>query len=70
MTTTVVIDPLLRLAQVLAVFPVSRSAWYAGVKLGIYPAPLKLGKRAAAWRSSSIKKLIESLPDGSIYDAV
>lgn len=70
MTTTVVLDPLLRLGQVLAVFPVSRSAWYSGVKAGIYPAPLKLGPRAVAWRSSTIQRLIESLPGGSVDDAI
>jgi prophage regulatory protein len=68
--STVVVDPLLRLAQVLAVFPVSRSAWYAGVRAGIYPAPLKIGIRAAAWRTSTIKELIDRLPTGSIEDAL
>nr|WP_145546443.1 AlpA family phage regulatory protein [Variovorax boronicumulans] len=68
MANSVVIDPLLRLAQVLEVFPVSRSAWFAGVRAGIYPAPLKLGGRATAYRTSTIKALIDSLPSGNADD--
>ena len=55
------IDSLLRLPQVLAAISVSRSAWYAGVKSGIYPPPMKLGARTAVWRTSTIQKLIDSL---------
>jgi len=47
-----------RLPQVLAAFPVSRSAWWAGVKLGKYPQPVKLGPRTTAWRVSDIRALI------------
>ncbi|MDD0812191.1 AlpA family phage regulatory protein [Curvibacter sp. RS43] len=32
---------LLRLAQVLERFPVSRSKWYEGVKSGRFPAPVE-----------------------------
>lgn len=48
-----------RLPQILAVFPVSRSAWWAGVKSGRYPAPQKLGPRTTAWRVQDIRALIE-----------
>ncbi|PSJ15893.1 helix-turn-helix transcriptional regulator [Nitrosomonas supralitoralis] len=47
-----------RLPQILAVFPVSRSSWYAGVKSGIYPPSYKLGKRTTAWKASDIKQLL------------
>lgn len=67
--TTVVIDPLLRLRQVLEVFPVSRSGWMQGVKDGTYPPPLKIGERAVAWRSSDIRKLIDSCPLGNVEHA-
>jgi len=50
----------LRLPQVLAVFPVSRSTWWAGVKAGRYPQPVKLGERCTAWRAEEIRALIES----------
>lgn len=53
---------LLRLDGVLNKFPVSRSAWYDGVKKGIYPAGIKLsGGRTVAWTESSIDELIQSL---------
>lgn len=51
---------LLRLPQVLDLYPVSRSGWWAGVKSGKYPAPVKLGPRTTAWRASDIKALIEA----------
>lgn len=49
----------LRLPQVLAVFPISRSAWWAGVKAGQYPAAVKLSPRCTAWRAEDIRALIE-----------
>lgn len=52
---------LLRLAQVLALIPVSRSAWWAGCKSGRYPKPVKLGPRTTAWRAADIAALLEKL---------
>ncbi len=49
---------LLRLPQVLARFPVSRSHWYEGVKSGIYPKPYAISKRLVAWRADAIDALI------------
>jgi predicted DNA-binding transcriptional regulator AlpA len=51
----------IRLSQVLQVFPVSISGWYAGVSEGLYPRPVKLGKRIAAWKVQDIRALIERL---------
>jgi prophage regulatory protein len=53
-------DRLLRLPQVLEVFPVGKSSWYAGIKAGRYPVGLKLGPHTTAWRMSDITRLIES----------
>jgi prophage regulatory protein len=39
--------------------PVSRSTWWAGVKSGRYPAPVKLGPRITAWRDADIQRLID-----------
>lgn len=50
---------LLRLAQVLAIFPVSRSTWWLGVKTGKYPAPVHPSERTTAWRAADIVELIE-----------
>jgi predicted DNA-binding transcriptional regulator AlpA len=41
--------------------PVSRSSWYAGVKDGRFPKPIKLGRRTAAWRVDEIRDLIKRL---------
>ncbi|NCO03584.1 MAG: AlpA family phage regulatory protein [Alphaproteobacteria bacterium] len=49
-----------RLPQVLKVFPVSKSTWWAGVKDGRYPKPVKLGPKMTAWRVEDIKELIAS----------
>jgi prophage regulatory protein len=41
--------------------PLSRSTWYAGMKTGRYPKPVKLGKRIVAWRVEDIKGLIDDV---------
>ena len=38
--------------------PVSKSTWWAGVKSGRFPAPVKLGKGITAWRVDDIRALI------------
>lgn len=50
-----------RLETILAIIPVSRSAWWEGVKSGRFPASVKLGPRSTAWRVSDIRKLIEKI---------
>lgn len=47
-----------RLPQVLAVIPVSKSTWWNGCRSGKYPNPVKLGPRTTAWRVSDIRALI------------
>lgn len=39
--------------------PVSKSTWWAGVKDGRFPAPVKLGPRITAWRVADIRALID-----------
>ena len=61
----------LRLAQILgnskseppipAIIPISKLTWWAGIKTGRYPAPVKLGSRISAWRVDDIRALIESI---------
>ena len=51
----------LRLPQILAIIPVSKSTWWAGVRTGRYPQPTRaLGERITAWRVEDIRALIES----------
>jgi len=42
-----------------ALFPVSKSTWFEGIKSGRYPAGVKLSERCTAWRVSDIMALIE-----------
>lgn len=49
----------LRLPEVLALFPVSRSRWWAGVQEGRFPTAVKLGKNTTAWRAEDIRHLIQ-----------
>lgn len=57
----------LRLSQIIGsenappIIPVSKSSWWAGVKSGRYPKPVKLGARTTAWRAEDIRALIESM---------
>lgn len=58
---------LVRLSQILgnrkkgipAIIPVSKSSWWAGVKTGRYPKPIKLGERTTCWNVLDIRQLIE-----------
>jgi len=50
-----------RLPTVLAVYPVSRSTWWLGVKDGRFPKPVKLGPRTTAWRVSDIRELLDGV---------
>ena len=52
-------DRLLRLKEVLQIIPVSKTSWWAGVKTGRYPRPVKLGPRTTCWRLSDLQRLIE-----------
>lgn len=47
-----------RLPVVLAHFPVKKSTWWAGVKSGRFPQPVKLGPRMTAWKVEDIRALI------------
>lgn len=54
----------LRLSQILGPagpIPVSKSTFWAGVKTGRFPKPVKLGPNTTAWRASDIADLIERL---------
>lgn len=46
-----------------AIVPVGKSAWWAGVKSGRFPAAVKLGPRTTAWRVEDIRALIAATPN-------
>lgn len=55
---------LLRVREIIAPggpIPVSRSTWWAGVKNGRFPSPVKIGPRITAWRLKDIRNLIKEL---------
>jgi len=43
------------------IIPISKSHWWAGVKDGRFPQPIKLGPRTTALRASDIQALVEQL---------
>ncbi|CTQ45301.1 helix-turn-helix transcriptional regulator [Roseibium aggregatum] len=52
----------LRLKSILAPngpIPVSKSTWWAGVKDGRFPEPVKLGERITVWRAEDIRELLD-----------
>lgn len=56
----------LRLKQILgdpkknipAIIPISRSAWFLGVKSGIYPSGLSLSAKVVVYRAEDIRALL------------
>ena len=52
---------LLRLPQVLEIIPVSKSAFYKGIKAKKYPQPIKISSRLAVWKLSELKVCIAEL---------
>jgi len=56
-------ERLLRIREVLQRLPISRTSLYDGIKVGLYPAPVRIGKRTVAWRESEIDRLIKGFGD-------
>ena len=42
------------------IIPVSKSTWWAGVKAGRFPRPVKLGPKITVWRASDIRALVDA----------
>jgi prophage regulatory protein len=51
-------------ANIPALIPISKSAWWSGIKSGRYPKGVHLGPRTTAWTVESIRALIESAKQG------
>ena len=47
----------LRLPQVLDRIPVSKSTWWAGVRDGRFPKPIKLSPRITVWLETDIDRV-------------
>jgi prophage regulatory protein len=65
----VVLAAFLRLPQVLQIFPVSKSTWWAGIRAGKFPKPVKLSERTSAWRRSDIEALCSRLSGEEVSEA-
>ena len=50
-----------RLNHLLKIFPISRSTWWAGVKTGRFPKPVKISSNITAWRIEDINSLLAEL---------
>ena len=59
-------EGLVRLNQVLTVFPISRAGWWAGVRSGKYPKSIKHGG-CTFWKASDINALIEGIENDSSH---
>jgi len=51
-------ERLLRLPDVISAVGMGKSSIYEGVKLGTFPAPVKLSRRAVCWPESRIQAWI------------
>ena len=65
MFTNIPATGFLRLPQVLALIPISKSVWWEGCKTGRFPKPVKLGPRTTAWRAEDIAALVESFSNSN-----
>lgn len=64
-TNSLPAEGFVKLPQVLATIPVSKSTWFRGIAAGKYPKPVKIGYRASAWRVEEIRRCITSLSERS-----
>jgi predicted DNA-binding transcriptional regulator AlpA len=55
-------DALVRIGKIVGpngLIPISRSSFYQGIRDGIYPKAVRLGKRTSVWRMSELMRVIE-----------
>lgn len=52
------------------IVPISKAAWYAGIKEGRFPKPVKLSEKTSAWKASDIEMLVERLSNGLWFEQV
>lgn len=53
-------EKLLRVRDVLALIPISRSTLRKWIKVGRFPKPTQMGERIAVWNESVVKDWIEN----------
>lgn len=61
---------LLRINQFIPYFlPIAKSVFWAGVKTGKYPQPIKLSERITCWKSEEIMALLDHKPHEGPHSA-
>ncbi|MFZ4553666.1 MAG: helix-turn-helix transcriptional regulator [Burkholderiales bacterium] len=45
--------------------PISQSGWFLGIRKGIYPKPVKIGRRSL-WKASDIRALLAAIGQGEL----
>lgn len=60
---------LLDIKTVLGMYPVSRATLYRQIKAGLFPEPVRIGTRRAAWRMEDIHAHISGLPNVELAEA-
>lgn len=55
-------NKLLSEREILEIIPIGRKGWLTGVKDGIYPQPIKWGKKLKFWREKDILQLMMEGP--------
>ena len=70
MSATIPPTGFLRLSQMLAIIPVSKSTWFEGVRAGRYPKPVKIGPRASGWRVREIVAFVEYLDNQESHQGI
>ena len=58
-------EALLRFSDVSAICRRKRTKTYLDVKQGIFPAPVRIGRRSIAWRCGDIRAWLKSLGNQS-----
>lgn len=61
-------EMLLRRRDVERLVGLKKSAIYLLMSEGLFPRPVRVGKRCVAWRSSDLKKWISNRPGGGGFD--
>lgn len=55
-------NQLLRLREVIVIVKKSRATIYCELKAGLFPSPIRIGKRAVAWKRGDIEGWLNSRP--------
>jgi prophage regulatory protein len=59
-------EHLLRVRDVVVRVPVSKSTWWAWVRKGYAPRPIRVGENVTCWRESEINAFIEKAGLGQV----